>query len=118
MYYFYLFFFFQAEDGIRDLIVTGVQTCALPISGPLPARRPNRMGDGEGRRARGAQEAGLRRHVQIQDLPVRVIQRQEVPRVLGGHQGGGTGFRGPRRGSQKGDSLPVAAEALLLRVRW
>src|SRR2546428_664268 len=28
----FLFFFFQAEDGIRDLIVTGVQTCALPIS--------------------------------------------------------------------------------------
>src|SRR2546421_559727 len=27
------FFFFQAEDGIRDLIVTGVQTCALPIYG-------------------------------------------------------------------------------------
>src|SRR5206468_7128044 len=26
-----IFFFFQAEDGIRDLIVTGVQTCALPI---------------------------------------------------------------------------------------
>src|SRR5688572_31887691 len=29
---FYVFFFFQAEDGIRDLTVTGVQTCALPIS--------------------------------------------------------------------------------------
>src|SRR2546430_15786301 len=29
-----IFFFFQAEDGIRDLTVTGVQTCALPISGP------------------------------------------------------------------------------------
>src|SRR2546426_982101 len=27
------FFFFQAEDGIRDYKVTGVQTCALPISG-------------------------------------------------------------------------------------
>ena len=26
-----LFFFFQAEDGIRDHCVTGVQTCALPI---------------------------------------------------------------------------------------
>src|SRR2546422_2981743 len=26
------FFFFQAEDGIRDVAVTGVQTCALPIS--------------------------------------------------------------------------------------
>src|SRR5688572_19683803 len=29
------FFFFQAEDGIRDLTVTGVQTCALPISDAL-----------------------------------------------------------------------------------
>src|SRR5437867_5194870 len=27
-----VFFFFQAEDGIRDRTVTGVQTCALPIS--------------------------------------------------------------------------------------
>src|SRR2546430_10955258 len=27
----HIFFFFQAEDGIRDLTVTGVQTCALPI---------------------------------------------------------------------------------------
>src|SRR5437879_11449182 len=30
--YFCVFFFFQAEDGIRDTSVTGVQTCALPIS--------------------------------------------------------------------------------------
>src|SRR2546422_8967909 len=30
--FFYFFFFFQAEDGIRDVAVTGVQTCALPIS--------------------------------------------------------------------------------------
>src|SRR5207244_6041148 len=58
---FVFFFFFQAEDGIRDDLVTGVQTCALPIyccrgalsidsvrstqvpharSGSLPARRP------------------------------------------------------------------------------
>src|SRR5437867_7455490 len=29
---FFFFFFFQAEDGIRDRTVTGVQTCALPIS--------------------------------------------------------------------------------------
>ena len=28
---FVFFFFFQAEDGIRDKLVTGVQTCALPI---------------------------------------------------------------------------------------
>src|SRR3989441_11648951 len=30
---FFFFFFFQAEDGIRDKLVTGVQTCALPIYG-------------------------------------------------------------------------------------
>src|SRR5438874_13741955 len=32
-------FFFQAEDGIRDLYVTGVQTCALPISACAAAER-------------------------------------------------------------------------------
>src|SRR5207253_7589817 len=32
LYVFCLLFFFQAEDGIRDGHVTGVQTCALPIS--------------------------------------------------------------------------------------
>src|SRR6266404_3280673 len=36
---FYLFFFFQAEDGIRDKLVTGVQTCALPISRNCVASR-------------------------------------------------------------------------------
>src|SRR5438046_10718569 len=36
-----VFFFFQAEDGIRDWSVTGVQTCALPISQPpRPAAGP------------------------------------------------------------------------------
>src|SRR5688572_107565 len=37
----FFFFFFQAEDGIRDLTVTGVQTCALPISGATPVPIPN-----------------------------------------------------------------------------
>src|SRR5438034_5275253 len=36
---FFFFFFFQAEDGIRDHCVTGVQTCALPISGGRARRR-------------------------------------------------------------------------------
>src|SRR5438093_9853875 len=45
--FFFFFFFFQAEDGIRDWSVTGVQTCALPISvGAAPGRarlrRPSR----------------------------------------------------------------------------
>src|SRR5256885_11671703 len=33
-------FFFQAEDGIRDYKVTGVQTCALPISAPAKSCSP------------------------------------------------------------------------------
>src|SRR6266511_5694520 len=56
-------FFFQAEDGIRDFHVTGVQTCALPISrrswlgelGPGQRRgcRPRRCGTGRVSAARG-----------------------------------------------------------------
>src|SRR5256886_4687765 len=61
-----LFFFFQAEDGIRDLTVTGVQTCALPISytqsprwppgGRVVATRSGKpaMGDNKGHFAPGA----------------------------------------------------------------
>src|SRR5437867_12536967 len=61
-------YFFQAEDGIRDRTVTGVQTCALPISGtveagsmtvrvPLSALRPDAITAGTGaepRRQNGA----------------------------------------------------------------
>src|SRR5438270_13296511 len=50
-----LCFFFQAEDGIRYLTVTGVQTCALPISG----------------RSRAAQSTSLQRHASN--------RRREVP---------------------------------------
>src|SRR5437879_9129423 len=46
-----LFFFFQAEDGIRDTSVTGVQTCALPIS--HESRCGGARGPGAGGRARG-----------------------------------------------------------------
>src|SRR2546421_5125163 len=45
----FFFFFFQAEDGIRDLIVTGVQTCALPIYLGLHGNRA---------RCSGAQDRG------------------------------------------------------------
>src|SRR5205807_3101305 len=51
------FFFFQAEDGIRDYKVTGVQTCALPIldaamwlgGSPLPAHPIFQVREGYGR---------------------------------------------------------------------
>src|SRR3712207_7841182 len=46
------FFFFQAEDGIRDIGVTGVQTCALPISTKeTPAKGHNLFEHEEGREA-------------------------------------------------------------------
>src|SRR2546422_2212055 len=41
---FTFFFFFQAEDGIRDVAVTGVQTCALPICRPEPRAADGRHG--------------------------------------------------------------------------
>src|SRR2546430_5563823 len=62
-------FFFQAEDGIRDLTVTGVQTCALPIS-PVVRRRPCE------RLVRDPHEPGVR----VFPVPDRV--RHEV-RLLG-----------------------------------
>src|SRR5438874_3084513 len=46
LYVFAFFFFFQAEDGIRDLYVTGVQTCALPI---CPRAASGRRGGGRRR---------------------------------------------------------------------
>src|SRR5688572_32495732 len=59
----FFFFFFQAEDGIRDLTVTGVQTCALPIwrvqrvFPPFGVQR-----DPEGARRRGSRSDGVRRY--------------------------------------------------------
>src|SRR2546422_8429006 len=56
-----VFFFFQAEDGIRDVAVTGVQTCALPIYRDVegvPRASGGRLGAGEG--AAPVQRAGER----------------------------------------------------------
>src|SRR5690606_12603261 len=46
-YFLSFFFFFQAEDGIRDFHVTGVQTCALPIS-ETGQTGPDEAGSGVG----------------------------------------------------------------------
>src|SRR2546425_2042705 len=56
-----LFFFFQAEDGIRDKLVTGVQTCALPIYRRRRAyrrSRPPQRGRGAGAAAHAERNAG------------------------------------------------------------
>src|SRR5437867_13200324 len=41
-----MFFFFQAEDGIRDRTVTGIQTCALPIFARALHAKPLRLPEG------------------------------------------------------------------------
>src|SRR5205807_3876010 len=67
-------FFFQAEDGIRDYKVTGVQTCALPIYRAQPARAGiEGVGAvGRGHRADGRAQVGLDKHVRI--VPPEVLE--------------------------------------------
>src|SRR5688572_31510653 len=87
------FFFFQAEDGIRDLTVTGVQTCALPIFtisrnnliGPPCARHRLRSS----RRARAASPRGrarghgARRRVETVPSAADVRSRRSEERRVG-----------------------------------
>src|SRR5437773_11068660 len=61
----FFFFFFQAEDGIRDRDVTGVQTCALPISpgsGRAPPRAARARGQSAPRPPGRARGQGARAH--------------------------------------------------------
>src|SRR5437763_11992452 len=92
---FCFFFFFQAEDGIRDTSVTGVQTCALPIwqrpAGPvrdLPAR-PARMGfTGDlmacevGPPRRTAVDSLRRIHIRTPGQPCGPVRRHRGPMTL------------------------------------
>src|SRR2546430_554700 len=63
-HYLSLLFFFQAEDGIRDLTVTGVQTCALPISGGVDGFILETFSDVE------ELHAALRAVQSLSDLPI------------------------------------------------
>src|SRR5687768_17636488 len=54
---FLFYFFFQSEDGIRDVAVTGVQTCALPILDISPMRNDLGPVAARGRRYRRAHQA-------------------------------------------------------------
>src|SRR6266542_1351736 len=65
-----LFFFFQAEDGIRDATVTGVQTCALPIFGLTPQLLPAivTVSLSTGARRLAKKKVVVKRLVSIEDL--------------------------------------------------
>src|SRR2546422_7973887 len=96
---FILIFFFQAEDGIRDVAVTGVQTCALPISQVLehgetawlvPPGNPAELAsaiellaqdpDLRRRLGRNARAAALARHTWRQNVE-RVLSRSKCSPV-------------------------------------
>src|SRR5438093_5535798 len=83
-----LFFFFQAEDGIRDWSVTGVQTCALPIWSliTLPRQAPLHLPFG----GEGWPKAGVRRRTSEE---AKSWQRSWIER--------NTGLRLPRERSEE-----------------
>src|SRR5438445_6206224 len=94
-----LFFFFQAEDGIRDIGVTGVQTCALPISG-----------------RRGARDRGAARRVALwrRDRAAAVVPAGVVRRAA--RVDGGRVRQGGRAGAQtRSEERRVGKEC---RSRW
>src|SRR5262249_56805110 len=74
-------FFFQAEDGIRDWSVTGVQTCALPICHDhRPSHRVRSLSAAPG--ARGAAGPGLPSRLDLDRAPSSVVgDRSEERRV-------------------------------------
>src|SRR5258706_11608603 len=91
------FFFFQAEDGIRDWSVTGVQTCALPIwaaNGRICFIGAPREGDPDRRDTRDRKSVGDGKSV---DLGGRRIIKKKIRRWPGAGRGENFGvqWRGP-----------------------
>src|SRR5215510_7840922 len=91
--YWWIFFFFQAEDGIRDGHVTGVQTCALPILGHLqrggqPTPTDRLLATRFGAAAVRAIECGKKNvmvalqaaHITTVPLAIAIRKRKQVPR--------------------------------------
>src|SRR5437016_8942580 len=85
----FLFFFFQAEDGIRDWSVTGVQTCALPIyayrrpSASASSGRQAARAEGKRQEAKGKGQKLRRKTARLSSLTdeSRAVCRSEERRV-------------------------------------
>src|SRR5690349_24213228 len=97
-YEIYYIFFFQAEDGIRDLYVTGVQTCALPIS-PRALPRTDRPGH---------------RRTRIRSLPHRSRARAS-PHATLRHRARRRARHADRHGDVRSEERRVGKEC---RLRW
>src|SRR5205085_5990466 len=106
------FFFFQAEDGIRDLTVTGVQTCALPISDRAHHERvlrdAERAAGGESHVRRHRRELVERRavpdeaHARGGHVPLAHEERSEERRVGKGGRGRGATAQLKKKGQRRG----------------
>src|SRR5690606_39866269 len=80
--------FFQAEDGIRDFHVTGVQTCALPISNSLvvpPAHQPASCRPGRGLCSRLAENSLNELEGEQKRMDLRLAGKRAV--ITGGSRG-------------------------------
>src|SRR5688500_20237405 len=98
------FFFFQAEDGIRDYKVTGVQTCALPIFLALVPRGRGANGAAQLRALRGDHPGGTSREGARRGLARAIHGRSEERRVgKGGGRRWGAGEGRSREGSEDGE---------------
>src|SRR5260370_14956216 len=89
-------FFFQAEDGIRDSSVTGVQTCALPISGAKIGPQRHRPVTG-GLKRHAVRSSGAKPHVSY--TVAAALAKSEYPTSAAG------------RPYRKEEVVPVAIEA-------
>src|SRR6266446_8005935 len=109
----YYFFFFQAEDGIRDYKVTGVQTCALPIS---EAGQSARVEQGKGVGVEDLNGLGSYRGVPIHGVEGELmgvavgevdVKAEGAAAIPGCGQSAGTtaGLQGPRIGGAGGPSV-------------
>src|SRR3712207_7455360 len=109
------FFFFQAEDGIRDIGVTGVQTCALPI-----CARARRHGGEPLRPRRTVHGAAPRRRARAPRGGQRARRDgRGGPHRPGGGDGGGTGGGRVGKGGEilvGGASFKKKSTSLLLRL--
>src|SRR3712207_3758494 len=112
----FIFFFFQAEDGIRDIGVTGVQTCALPISG-CPTDQPHyaplvttcQSGTGMALPAVALAHAGTARPPHAPTAPNRLGGRacpRRIARPREGDNGPAAGSSGPEPAAARHLQMP------------
>src|SRR2546423_4639275 len=103
--------FFQAEDGIRDKLVTGVQTCALPISGGSRGNQDH---------GRTGEIAGQRPFYLEAGFVGGVVRPGQVDLGGGdgrGRQSGGRRWRGDRKSVVEGKSVDLGGRRIIKKKK-